>query len=164
MKKRIITGAAAALTTAVSLGACGVYGPPHNTNPAVYGPPEYFESKTASATETTSETSPAPTSDSPVPELYGPPEWSETDVTSDSEPTVFSAEENNAECVYGPPEWFETDETTTAETTVETDETTEETDETDEDDDTTLSGFFDRVFDAEDNIPEDVYGPPEWFE
>ena len=87
MKKRIITGAAAALTAAVSLGACGMYGPPQQQN--VYGPPEYYESETET-------------------------EMTTTELTSSD---TYDPVDSEIECVYGPPEWFGIEETTSEDTT-----------------------------------------------
>lgn len=167
MKKRILTGAAAALTAAVSLGACGMYGPPPETNPAVYGPPEYF------GVETTEETT------------------TEMITTEDT----FDPELTEVECVYGPPEWFDFEETTAdttspasetsiAETTTQAETTTTTTAATtttsavttttmtttttttsDTEDGLSIIGqFINDIFDPESNDPVDVYGPPEWFE
>ena len=73
MKKRVVTGAAAALTTALTMGSCGIYGiyGPDNTAVAVYGPPEWFEGTDESeasspALEINTETSIAATEDTTV--------------------------------------------------------------------------------------------------
>jgi hypothetical protein len=177
MKKRVITGAAALLGTAMTMGSCGLYGPPQATNPAVYGPPEYFESETS---ETADETFKA--EDTLTPTLYGPPEYSESNEKIVSL-TEVSAEIilTEPECIYGPPEWFETEDTTTepevttseentasatnttTTTTTTTSATSEDTEET-EDEPTFIDRFINDLFDPEENDPVEVYGPPEWFE
>lgn len=166
MKKRIITGAAAALTAAVSLGACGMYGPPPQQN--VYGPPEYFESETETemtTTELTSSDTYDPV-DSEIECVYGPPEWFGIEETTSEDTTAPASETSVAEttteevttsttaAVTSPPLAItagrtkkSVEETTTAETTVKTKKTTTTT----------------ATFDPEENEPEDVYGPPEWF-
>ena len=115
-----------------------------------------------------------------IPEtVYGPPEY----FNPQNETT-----ENVPECVYGPPEWFE-EETAPAPVTEETDEveettasepcettktpveTTEEAKETTEAPYETSEAAPEAEttaeepvgFDPEDNVPEDVYGPPSWF-
>lgn len=173
MKKRKITGAAAALSAAVSLGACGIYGP---------APADLTTTTTIGTTPTVTSTE-ATASDTFRPEdmftqtEYGPPEWLETDETSNDEPTVFTAEDNDAECVYGPPEWFETEDT--AENTEPSPAPYETTNSGDDDvieKQEKTGSIFGHILDIlspdmetvdyspEENIGEDVYGPPEWFE
>ena len=72
----------------------------------------------------------------PAPTVYGPPEYFETTVQDEQETTPAPNP-----TVYGPPEMLET---------------SPQTPETD------IS--FDNDFDPEEEIIEDVYGPPEWFE
>lgn len=129
MKKRIIAGAAAALSASVTIGSCGLYGPPEDPSPTLYGPPEI--------TETTTATQKAPeySAENNIPEdVYGPPEWFDNEVEDEEEADEFDAEETAPSVIYGPPEWFE-------------DEDVEE-DEEDEEDDDGKSSFFD-VFRSE---------------
>ena len=163
MKKRKITGAAAALSAAVSLGACGIYGPPQNTSPCVYGPPEYYDLTTTSEVTEAPETTETATDPS--------------ETTTASAPTVFSAEDNDAECVYGPPEWFETEDTAeNIEPSPAPYETTNSGDDDVIEKQEKTGSIFGHILDIlspdmetvdyspEENIGEDVYGPPEWFE
>ena len=85
--KKLIAGTALAVTAAATAG-CGAH-------PAVYGPPEYFEteSETNIQSETTTSENYNPETD--IPEaVYGPPEW-------------FEPGSNIPEDVYGPQEYFE---------------------------------------------------------
>lgn len=77
-----VTGAMIGLTN------CGVYGPPEDPMPGVYGAPEYFEINEEDT-------------NAPIDPVYGPPEFFgiEDDI---NEPVMD---------VYGPPEFFEDDDT-----------------------------------------------------
>lgn len=74
---------------------------------------------------------------------------------------TFTACSNHPESVYGPPEYFETE--TAAQQTSEDRETVSasqtETSETAEQKSSSAAGF-----DVTGNIPEDVYGPPSYWE
>lgn len=141
--------------------------PETNEGETVYGPPEWFETNSAENTsETTEKTEDSFRPETNEPEdVYGPPEWFETDV-SETEDT-FDPADNEPIDVYGPPEWFE-DNDTTEETTIDPDTIPEEeTDITignDTEKDPDIGNFFGGIFKPEENEPEDVYGPPEWFE
>jgi hypothetical protein len=107
MKKRIVTGAAALLTAVAAVGSCVPSDDPaSSTVPALYGPPEYFESGTVSDETTTT------ASDSGknfVPTLYGPPEYfnNEEDDTAENEINTDNTAMTTAAPLYGPPEYFE---------------------------------------------------------
>ena len=86
MGKKLIAGTAMAITAAATVG-CG-------PQPAVYGPPEYFETESNQQIETPTDETYSPETD--IPEaVYGPQEY-------------FEPESNIPEDVYGPPEYFET--------------------------------------------------------
>ena len=90
---------------------------------------------------------------------------------------MFSAEDNDAECVYGPPEWFETEDTAeNIEPSPAPYETTNSGDDDVIEKQEKTGSIFGHILDIlspdmetvdyspEENIGEDVYGPPEWFE
>lgn len=135
------------------------YDPTRNIPVAVYGPPEWFESS-RSETETEKETKKET-------EKETKQEKKSTEETSEPG-LIFQASENIQICVYGPPEWFtrnETAEGTSEEKTEEetSGETTEEAESERNTETPAAETPEETVFDATDNIPEDVYGPPEWF-
>ncbi len=107
MKKRTVIGAAALLTAVAAVGSCDLFNDPaSSTVPALYGPPEYFESGTVSDETTTT------ASDSGknfVPTLYGPPEYfnNEEDDTAENEINTDNTAMTTAAPLYGPPELFE---------------------------------------------------------
>ena len=138
IKKRIIWSG----TTAAA--AAGLISCQKNIPEAVYGPPEYFNP----SNETTEN----------VPEcVYGPPEWFEEESAEAAGPVQMTEDPDETTA-------SETDETTEgpAETTEEAKETTAapyETSETAPEAETTEPDGFE----PEENVPEDVYGPPSWF-
>ena len=83
MGKKFIAGTAFAAAALTAVG-CGIEQPA----PAVYGPPEWFESETATPFEPESAvtkpdatepetTLPEVNTDNPVEDVYGPPSWFE---------------------------------------------------------------------------------------
>lgn len=137
-----------------------VYGPPPlddfdpsmNTQVAVYGPPEYFKI----VTETSESVS----------------EVMEVTYPEDFEPYI--PEENVPAAVYGPPDYFgieteatesvtEASETTTAPEETETSETVTEVTYVE----TTIAEetvYENTIYEPEENLNEDVYGPPAYFD
>lgn len=174
MKKRVVTGAAAALTTALTMGSCGIYGP-DNTAVAVYGPPEWFEGTDESeasspALEINTETSIISTVDTTV----KPAATEETTITNETVKTAMNTTvPENTTVKTG------TTSEPAKDTTIRTDEATTES---------TASGIllskllpFRKItaastttvtsggeesddFDPSEEEPVDVYGPPEWFD
>ncbi len=95
---KIVAGIAATVTLGMNVTGC-VYGPPidptRNEVPAVYGPPETFETQDIKVPEDTS----MDPSDNQNADVYGPPEFFNTDPSDNLNPTV-----------YGPPKSMETSE------------------------------------------------------
>lgn len=114
------------------------YDPSENLNADVYGPPEYFETESSEQEI-----------ESNYPDNFAP----------------YVPEENVAPTVYGPPEYFETaDGENTGSETAESAET--DTAETEILYETTIAESAvseETLYDPEENINEDVYGPPEYF-
>ena len=180
MKKRVVTGAAAALTTALTMGSCGIYGP-DNTAVAVYGPPEWFEGTDESeasspALEINTETSIAATEDTTV----KPTTAEETIVTTEMTKTTTNTTVPENTAVSTETTKIKTNNTVPENTTVMSETTSGAS--------STASGIllskllpFRKItaaltttvtsggeesdgFDPSEEEPVDVYGPPEWFD
>ena len=97
--KLTFASAVTAAGAVIGVSSCGVYGPPDQPAPDVYGPPEYFEEDdpgNSSQTDGDLPVIPDMGEDDPGTEVYGPPEaFDENDIV------------DPIETVYGPPEYFE---------------------------------------------------------
>lgn len=119
MNKRFVAGTAFAVSATAALVGCGI------PQPAVYGPPEYFDiTESVSEEETFLETATDAvteeittaineyaTEEEIMPALYGPPEDLDMEpVTMNEEVSQindFQPETEILEDVYGPPEYFD---------------------------------------------------------
>ena len=163
----------------------------NNRQPAVYGPPDWFDPSYNQNNDVYGPPSPDdfdPYNNEPQTE-YGPPVWFDDD-DDDFDPNInitepmygpppfdeddYDPNVNQNEDVYGPPEWFDEPEEYDPEINIngniygppEWFEGNNDPGDTDgmNEDGQIIAPFDDDDFNAEFNVEPTVYGPPDWFE
>ncbi|MBQ8827163.1 MAG: DUF805 domain-containing protein [Oscillospiraceae bacterium] len=153
-----ILGAGAVIVIIMCAGKADAFDPYSNFAVSVYGPPPDYEDNYDPSENLNAD-------------VYGPPEYFETTVSEensqDGYPDDFAPyipEENISVAVYGPPQFEDNPPAESEETAISTEETAEEPEVLYE---TTIAESAvseETLYDPEENINEDVYGPPEYFD